>query len=161
MLKRFHSVFICALTASILLSWLGSYSLPAGLIWISIFPAFDLAMLAFSFATLLWANYTGHLSHLALVAFIAATLLFVSRNAPEIEGITSSNGKSGALKVLTLNVNQFQNNQESAKSIAEYIKNADPDVVCLQEFGLYYKCPDVASVAANFSAVRSMKDICS
>ncbi|MCO4806232.1 MAG: endonuclease/exonuclease/phosphatase family protein [Flavobacteriales bacterium] len=55
------------------------------------------------------------------------------------------------LHIVSINVAQFGNDTIHARGIAALIKGLNPDIVVLQEFGLYYKWPNTAVVAAQFS----------
>ena len=56
-----------------------------------------------------------------------------------------------SIRILSLNVQQFNNDTSTVNSIVKMINDHQPDIVLLQEFGLYYRWPDVESVASDFA----------
>lgn len=52
---------------------------------------------------------------------------------------------------MSLNAGQFSNDTSVVRQCIELIRIENPDIVCLQEFGLYYKWPDVRSVSIDFA----------
>lgn len=98
------------------------------------------------------STFSVSAQRLAIISHIAILLMFTHRNGPALFGgelVKPENSKQ--LKVLMLNVKQFENDPESERQVVELIRSENPDIVCLQEFGLYYKWPDVASVSAHFA----------
>lgn len=63
----------------------------------------------------------------------------------------SEDAKGASLKVLIWNTQQFNNDTAAVTQSIAKIKALSPDVLLLQEFGLYYKWPDTKSVAADFA----------
>lgn len=53
--------------------------------------------------------------------------------------------------IYSQNVHQFKNDTLVVKSIVEQIKSSKAEIVCLQEFGLYYMWPNIGAVAKDFS----------
>jgi endonuclease/exonuclease/phosphatase family metal-dependent hydrolase len=53
--------------------------------------------------------------------------------------------------LLTLNVGQFSNDTSKVSSVVKMIREVRPDVIALQEFGLYHKWPDVNSMSQEFA----------
>lgn len=128
-----------------------------GFEWLLIFPSFDGVLLLLSAIMLTVSTFSVSAQRLAIIGHVAILLMFTQRNGPALFGgelVKPEN--SNQLKVLMLNVKQFENDPESELRIVELIQSENPDIVCLQEFGLYYKWPDVASVSAHFAQQVSL-----
>ena len=69
---------------------------------------------------------------------------------PKSEPISSLEFNDSAI-IYCHNVHQFKNDTLVVKSIVEQIKASKAEIVCLQEFGLYYMWPNIGAVAQDFS----------
>ena len=50
------------------------------------------------------------------------------------------NGQQSTIKILTFNTHIFNNHKDNSfEKVAEFIKESDADIVCLQEFGHFYR----------------------
>lgn len=120
--------------------------------WLQLIPAFDTMIMAvLLLLTLLCAVAKCNPTRLTLF-LIAYMLLVVLRNFETPVFWAAGKPQTGReLTLLSLNVQQFGNDTQRVNKIVELIRERDPDVLCLQEFGLYYKWPDVQSLATDFS----------
>ena len=78
-----------------------------------------------------------------------STILIVSRSVPEHPSDHIDGKRS--FRLLTLNVGQLSNDTSVAQAVLRGVRSLNVDVVCFQEFGLYYKWPDTESVAKDYS----------
>lgn len=54
--------------------------------------------------------------------------------------VTADNNQQSIIKILTFNTHIFNNHKDDGfKKIAKFIKETDADIVCLQEFGYFYR----------------------
>lgn len=139
----------CAMLGFGVLSAMASWWPMDRLPWLGIFPAFDGVVLIAAVLVspiVIWAKANPRWPAVAVVWMV---ILFGFRHAPT--GAVDPCSEDSRLKIMTLNVQQFGNDTARVQRIVELIRTSDPDVVCLQEFGLYYKWPDVASVASDFA----------
>jgi len=83
--------------------------------------------------------------------FMLYMLLIAYRDFGPVPGPVDMEDTGRELTLLSLNVQQFGNDTQRVAEITRLIRECDPDIVCLQEFGLYYKWPDVQAVASDFS----------
>lgn len=64
---------------------------------------------------------------------------------------STSTSSSSTITFLIWNAQQFNNDTAIVEASIAKIREVSPDVILLQEFGLYYKWPDTESVAADFA----------
>lgn len=87
----------------------------------------------------------------ALIAtIVTGSLLVFQYGAPHLQWSEPSDSNS-TVRMLTLNVQQFQNDTQHVSQVINLLSHYDADIVFLQEFGLYYKWPDIAAVSTDFS----------
>ena len=110
--------------------------------------SFDLWLALVSIGLTVFNLWLNRPQVLPLGALAASVLLITTTRTHGTEAV-QRNDVMG-VRVLSLNVNQFQNDSVKAALVAEYIAQQDCDLVLLQEFGLYYKWPDVVSMTEAF-----------
>lgn len=120
--------------------------------WPQVLPAFDLLMFAISACGLLVYALSRWPPALPVITVVFYAALVVARNAPMVESCELKPEEMHHLSILSLNVQQFGNDTARVNAMVQRLLEADADVVCLQEFGLYYKWPDVTSVTVDFAA---------
>ena len=141
-------LLVCCYLLSALVFWVGD-GLPLELQLL--FPFLPVMV---GLSVLLWVGdamlfQRGRWVNLAGVVLGVAVIL-LCYGLPSIPGLTQHN-EGPVLRVLTWNAQQLGNDTAKVREAIELIREVDPDVLLLQEFGLYYKWPDVASVALDFS----------
>ncbi len=65
---------------------------------------------------------------------------------------------SASLRLMTLNVQQFGHRDEEYLELARWVKEADIDVLCLQEFGLMSEWPETRLAAERFAAASGLRN---
>ncbi|MEQ9187151.1 MAG: endonuclease/exonuclease/phosphatase family protein [Cryomorphaceae bacterium] len=148
-MKALITVFLWGLVLLILASAIVPYTHSSFFPYFQILPSFDVVFWMAALALLILASLKWRNPVLPAFTFILATALLVWRGygtMPAFDAISANE-----ISVLCLNVGQFNNDTIDVQSTIEEIKRHDPDILCLQEFGLYYTWPDVASVAKDFS----------
>ena len=149
------TIFLWSLVLLVLASAIVPLTNSGLLPFFQIFPSFDLLFWFLSLFLLFAASVRRYRPVLSSVTFLLATLLVAWRGYGSMPEYTERGGEE--LKVLSLNVGQFNNDTGEVRMTIQEIRRNDPDILCLQEFGLYYKWPDVESVAKDFSERIGMK----
>jgi endonuclease/exonuclease/phosphatase family metal-dependent hydrolase len=114
-----------------------------------VLPSFDIVFWTMAFLALLIAGATRTNTKLGVVVLVFATCLLMYRTLGK--EAPSDLAYERKLTVLSVNVGQFSNDTAVVNEVVHIIQTHAPDLLCLQEFGLYYKWPDLASVSADFS----------
>lgn len=81
---------------------------------------------------------------------ILLSCIWLSTHIQKNEPI-SSKAFNESIIIYSQNVHQFNNDTLVVQNIVEQIKSSKAEIVCLQEFGLYYMWPNIGAVAKNFS----------
>jgi endonuclease/exonuclease/phosphatase (EEP) superfamily protein YafD len=81
---------------------------------------------------------------------ISFSCFWLNSQVPKNEHLSSLEFNE-SLIIYSQNVHQFKNDRLVVKSIVEQIKASKAEIVCLQEFGLYYMWPNIGAVAQDFS----------
>lgn len=82
-----------------------------------------------------------------LIMLLVVVFVYTHRNADI--NLRSIDNKEFTL--LSLNVAQFNNDSANVSEVIQLIHEETPDLVLLQEFGLYYKWPDISRVSKDFA----------
>ena len=118
---------------------------------IQLLPSFDfIVWVLASLALLLFIAVIGNKLAL-LIAFFLLSVQLIFRHSSYSIDLTDEHSVKYSFKVLSINVGQFSNDTAAVNQCIELIRSEKLDVVCLQEFGLYYKWPDVESVVSDFA----------
>ncbi|GAB5539482.1 MAG: hypothetical protein Salg2KO_15850 [Salibacteraceae bacterium] len=113
-------------------------------VFITLIPVFwVISLISGIITTILQRN--PRFSVLILLVF---TVLFTRLNA-NIRFHPSDQNTS--LNIASLNVGQFSNDTNQVQSIINQLNERQPDIIALQEFGLYYKWPNTQSVVRDFA----------
>ena len=115
-----------------------------------ILPVFDFILLLVSICFLFYSVFTQKLLRLSSLAFILMLSIWVVRNGAISYNSTELQGER--ISLFSLNVGQFNNDTSQVNFIANKILELQPDIVALQEFGLYYKWPNIESMTNDFSS---------
>ena len=148
-LKAIITVFLWALVLLILASAIVPFTHSAFLPYFQILPSFDLVFWMGALGLLIATSLRKRSPVLPVFTFLLATALLVWRGYGSLPDFEDKPHEK--VTVLCLNVGQFNNDTAAVNGTIEEINLHHPDILCLQEFGLYYKWPDVASVAKDFS----------
>jgi endonuclease/exonuclease/phosphatase family metal-dependent hydrolase len=81
---------------------------------------------------------------------ISISCFWLMNQIPKNEPL-SSFAFNDSVIIYSQNVHQFKNDTLVVKNIVEQIKSSKAEIVCLQEFGLYYMWPNIGAVAKDFS----------
>lgn len=81
---------------------------------------------------------------------VSLSCFWLMNQTPKNEPLSSLEYNDSAI-IYCHNVHQFKNDTLVVKSIVEQIKASKAEIVCLQEFGLYYMWPNIGVVAQDFS----------
>jgi len=152
--KIFHSIVtICAahLVLFVVLNIAAGYEVFSFVPWLQILPSFDLMMWLLAALLLVSSVLLGGEWLLPLGAFFLISFLLIIRHHSQTIHLESEIPATDTLKIVSLNVGQFSNDTAVVVQCIKLIQEEKPDAVCLQEFGLYFKWPDVYSVAADFA----------
>ena len=148
-LKALITIFLWLLVLLILLSAGVPYTHSGFFPYLQLIPSFDVLFWVAAVVLLLISVRIHIRPWVPALTLLLATALLVWRNYGSLPDFAG--GESHEVKVLCLNVAQFSNATAAVNATVREIKQHDPDIVCLQEFGLYYKWPDVGSVSADFA----------
>lgn len=117
--------------------------------YLQILPSFDHLLWVSAVVVAIIAILLKYKPFLPVINLLLITCLILWRSHDSTRVIEKPVEQE--LTVLCLNVGQFANDTAVVEETIERIKELDPDIVCLQEFGLYYKWPSVQAVAEDFS----------
>ncbi|MEZ4722519.1 MAG: endonuclease/exonuclease/phosphatase family protein [Flavobacteriales bacterium] len=117
---------------------------------IQILPAFDLVWFVASIGLVMMGRLVFMNQQYNSMLVLLATLTLTWHKSSSQQAIENSS-RANRIKILSLNVSQLGNDTGIVNQTIELIKEIKPDVVCLQEFGLYYKWPNVDAVSRDFS----------
>ena len=159
-MKLINSIItICAalLVLYLVLNAFASMDAFESVVFLQLLPSFDLLVWFFVLFMLiiLIVSKSKRLGLLIIFFLLTAQLLLRHSNFSFPSGHRHSQKET--LKVLSLNVGQFSNDTTNVQKCVSLILKENPDVVCLQEFGLYFKWPDTKSVAKDFAQKIDMK----
>lgn len=116
-------------------------------IFASLLPLLDGLLLAIAVLIAICSSIKRKMGTDVLIMLLVSMSIYSWRNA-EIN-LRSTDDKEFTL--LSLNVAQFHNDTANVSEVIQLIKNEVPDVVLLQEFGLYDKWPDISTVSKDFA----------
>lgn len=107
------------------------------------------------YATLLFTGLNTLQKHPSRFPLLALMLVLLAMVQTSPSGrdlrLNDTNPSASGPKVVSLNVNQFENDSALADEVATYLQLLDADVILLQEFGLYHKWPNVDVVREAFA----------
>ena len=115
---------------------------------VGILPAFDLFFVLSSILVFLYCVIRKLPLTLPTIFLSIVTIIWMNRN-----GAVSFYSDSKAIdkvKVLSLNVGQFGKDASDLNAVINMIDFRQPEIIALQEFGLYHKWPDTESMARDF-----------
>jgi endonuclease/exonuclease/phosphatase (EEP) superfamily protein YafD len=140
-------IIVLCCTASFVAAYVPFNFLP----WLQLFPILDIFLVGLAMLNILIGpKYPGNTYGKPGTLLIAFTIL-IFHSYPTGDFAIGTSSQNSELKLISLNVNQFQNDTGVVNQIISQLRLENPDVILLQEFGLYYKWPDVNSVASDFS----------
>jgi vancomycin resistance protein VanJ len=152
-------VTICTslLVLYLILNACASLSAFESVVWLQLLPSFDL-LVCFFVLVMLIVLIAARLKRLGLlIVFFLLTAQLLLRHSNFSFPSGHRHSQKETLKVLSLNVGQFSNDTTNVQKCVSLILKENPDIVCLQEFGLYYKWPDTKSVAKDFAQKIDME----
>jgi len=102
-----------------------------------------------------WARHTKQPWLLAsnglfLLAWLLPLMLRQNVKAPPAPAVND-------LKMVSYNVGQFQNDSARVNGIIQFLKEEQPDIICLQEFGLFEKWQDRTLLVRYFAERLQME----
>ena len=126
-------------------------------VFLQLLPSFDLLVWLFVLVMLI-VLIAARLKRLGLlIVFFLLTTQLLLRHSNFSFPSGDGHSQKETVKVLSLNVGQFSNDTANVQKCVSLILKENPDIVCLQEFGLYYKWPDTKSVANDFAQKIDME----
>ena len=116
-------------------------------IFANLLPLLDGLLLAVSVLIAIYSSIKRKMGTDVLIMLLVTIFVYSCRNA-EIN-LRPTDDKE--ITLLSLNVAQFNNDTANVSEVIQLINKEVPDVVLLQEFGLYYKWPDISTVSRDFA----------
>jgi len=116
-------------------------------IFANLLPLLDGLLLAVSVLIAIYSSIKRKMGTDVLIMLLVTIFVYSCRNA-EIN-LRPTDDKE--ITLLSLNVAQFNNDTANVSEVIQLINKEVPDVVLVQEFGLYYKWPDISTVSRDFA----------
>ena len=149
MLRSFVKYIMIAVTGIIVLcyflglsaQWVSPEKIGVPTYFVMIMPLWIVLMIA---CVVFWACFKKWIYALIVVGIMAVTFgqwrNVVTINKPFGRQQSTVNSQQSTVKILTFNTHIFNNHKDdSFEKVAEFIKECDADIVCLQEFGHYHR----------------------
>ena len=159
-MKIFDSIVtICTalLVLFIVLNAAAGYEVFVSFELIQLLPSFDFIFWVLASMSLVLVIAAGGKRIALLIVFFILSIQLIFRHSDHSFDLSVEHSSKDTLKVLSLNVGQFSNDTAVVNQCIHLIRSEKADIVCLQEFGLYYKWPDVESVASDFARRTGFK----
>ncbi|MEX2596842.1 MAG: endonuclease/exonuclease/phosphatase family protein [Salibacteraceae bacterium] len=150
------NVLLLLIVIGALASFLAGFIPPEQIPVLQLIPVFDLLFLSIILLISVLTISQSHLLYLRLMVLLLVAFVFISNNKLPIGADAAENG-SPTYRLVCLNVAQLSNDTVAVDDYVKKIRQLDPDFVFLQEFGLYYKWPDVTAMAQDFADQINMR----
>lgn len=143
-MRTLFGVFYCCLFALLAISFfkIRLWS------WFDVVPAFDMLFVFIGFALIILTHWMKGNPRWPLTFTLSALCVFTMHNG---DFTLKSYNHESQFRIMSLNVGQFNNDTSRVQHVINTINEIDPDIVVMQEFGLYYKWPNIDAMSHDFS----------